>query len=302
MANIVVVGSSNTDLVVRVPRIPQLGETIIGENLSMVPGGKGANQAVAAARLGAKVTFVGCFGTDAFGHSALQSLRSEGIDTQYADIEEQTPSGVALIAVDARGKNAIVVAPGANMHLYPADVERAEEAIAQADVVLAQLEIPPLSVERAFELARQYGARTILNPAPAQALSERLLALTDIITPNELEARQLTNARPSATPEEIAKMLHDLGIPTVVLTLAERGAILLYEDGLKHFPAMEVQAIDSTAAGDAFAGGFAVALAEGMEPDRVMRFANAVAGLSVMRPGAQPSMPTRDEVNAVLGW
>lgn len=302
MANIVVVGSSNTDLVVRVPRIPQMGETIIGENMSMVPGGKGANQAVAAARLGAQVTFVARVGNDSFGQQSLSNFNQEGIDTRYITVDDQTPSGAALIAVDERGKNAIVVSPGANARLYPDDVDHAEEVFTRADVVLAQLEIPLLTVQRAFELARQYGARTILNPAPAIPLSETLLALTDIITPNELEARQLINARPSATPEEMAHELHAKGIPTVVLTLAEKGALLLYEDGLKHFPAIEVQAVDSTAAGDAFNAALAIALAEGMEPELVIRFANAAAGLSVTRPGAQPSMPTRDEVEALLGW
>lgn len=298
MARVVVVGSANMDMVVRAPRIPRPGETVVGSQFVMVPGGKGANQAVAAARLGAHVTFVARVGNDLFGDHNLEGYQHEGIDCRFIVRDEETPSGVALIAVDAEGQNAIVVAPGANMRLTPEDVERAEEAIAKADVVLAQLEVPIPAVTRTAELAHRHGKRMILNPAPApqQPLPAELLRHVDILTPNETEAQALCNAPDYASPESMGQALRALGVPVIIITLGEEGVLLQDAGGAQRMPAYPVQAIDTTAAGDAFAGALAVALAEGKGVEAAVQFAQRVAALSVTRLGAQPSLPYRAEV------
>lgn len=302
MARIVVVGSANMDMVVRAPRIPRPGETVVGSQFVMVPGGKGANQAVAAARLGAHVTFVARVGNDIFGDSNLQGYLDEGIDCRYIVRDEEAPSGIALIAVDATGQNAIVVAPGANMRLTREDVERAEQAIAAADVVLAQLEAPIPTITRAAELAHKHGKQMILNPAPApnQPLPEDLLRHVEILTPNETEAQSLCNAPAYTTPESLGQSLRALGVPVVIITLGAEGVLLQDEAGPRRLPAFAVQAIDTTAAGDAFAGALAVALAEGKDVETAVQFAQRVSALSVTRLGAQPSLPYRAEVEVFL--
>lgn len=290
---IVVVGSANTDLVVAVPSIPAPGETVLGGDLQLIPGGKGANQAVAAARLGAEVRFVGRVGSDDFGKQTLTNLQQEGIDTRFVFVSDDAPSGVALIAVSAQGENSIVVAPGANMRLTAADILRAADAFADADAVIAQLEIPIEAVEAAAQLAKQHGARFLLNPAPARELPDSLYAHTDYLIPNETEGRQLTGA---ADAEAIIATLQARGCRTVILTLGAQG-VAYYSDGeLQIAPAYPVQAVDTTAAGDAFVGGFAVALCEGSTLEQAIDFGQRAASITVSRWGAQSALPRRQEL------
>jgi ribokinase len=297
---IVVVGSLNMDLVLRVERLPQPGETVLGGAYETHPGGKGANQAVAAARLGGRVRMVGRVGEDAFGQSLKAGLAREGVDTTWIR-ESPGPSGVAFILVDPRGQNQIAVAPGANARLTPGDLP--EEAFREARVLLLQLEVPLETVERAVALGREAGARVLLNAAPVQSLPPGVLHGVDLLLVNEVEAGQLAGASPPRSPEEglaLARRLRDL-VPRarVVLTLGAQGAVWWGEGG-GHIPAFPVEAVDATAAGDAFAGALAVALAEGMKTEAALRFASAAGALAATRPGAQPSLPRRTEVNAFL--
>lgn len=296
MSKLVVVGSSNTDLVVQVPAIPAPGETVLGDEVRVVPGGKGANQAVAAARLGAQVCFIGCIGSDSFGEGAIQNLAQEGIDIHYVVRTAEHPSGVALIAVSPQGENAIVVAPGANWHLCPEHIERAEPAIAQADAVVVQLEVPLETVEATARLAKRHGVPFILNPAPACPLNPDLLRMVAVLIPNETEARQLTGAGNEADEAAMLRMLVERGCPIVVITLGARGAIYNTGDAIHRQPALPVQAVDTTAAGDAFVAGFTVALTEGRSIHEAVRFGQRAAAIAVTRWGAQPSLPTREEV------
>lgn len=300
MVKIAVVGSSNTDMVVRVPHIPAPGETVLGGEFVMAPGGKGANQAVAAARLGAKVTLVARVGPDVFGERALAGFHQEGIITRYVTVDREAASGVALIFVDAAGENRIAVAPGANACLSPDDVQQAREAIEKADVLLLQLEVPTETVLAAAAVAHQAGVRVILNPAPAppNLLPAELLARVDILTPNESEAGLLTGTQVSA--EVAARRLAGQGVGAVIVTLGARGALIVTLDAQRLVPGFSVNAVDTTAAGDAFNGGLAVALAEGRPLAAAVRFANACGALATTRLGAQPSLPTVDEVEAFL--
>jgi ribokinase len=300
VAEIVVVGSSNTDMVVRVPHLPAPGETVLGGSFLMAAGGKGANQAVAAARLGAQVKLVAGVGQDVFGEAALLGLEREGIDTQHISVDLETASGVALITVDDTGENSIAVAPGANRRLSPTDVQRAQAAILDADVLLLQLEVPLETVQMAAELAHQAGVRVILNPAPAPGspLPPALLACVDVLTPNEKEAGDLTGAPDSLG--QAARRLLDMGVETVVITLGARGALIATPEGQQTVPGFPVEAVDTTAAGDAFNGGLAAALAEGRPLAEAVRFANACGALAATRLGAQPSLPTAEEVDVFL--
>jgi len=300
MVKIAVVGSSNTDMVVRVPHIPAPGETVLGGEFVMAPGGKGANQAVAAARLGAKVTLVARVGPDVFGERALAGFHQEGIITRYVTVDREAASGVALIFVDAAGENRIAVAPGANACLSPDDVQQAREAIEKADVLLLQLEVPTETVLAAAAVAHQAGVRVILNPAPAppNLLPAELLARVDILTPNESEAGLLTGTQVSA--EVAARRLAGQGVGAVIVTLGARGALIVTLDAQRLVPGFSVNAVDTTAAGDAFNGGLAVALAEGRPLAAAVRFASACGALATTRLGAQPSLPTVDEVEAFL--
>lgn len=295
-ARIAVIGSSNTDMVARTPRLPRPGETVMGGTFAMLPGGKGANQAVAAARLGGEVTFIARVGTDVFGDDAVRGFEAEGIDTRYIVRDPDAPSGVALIGVDeAMGENSIIVAPGANARLSVADVEAARAVIESADVVVCQLETPLETVAAALRIAwEEHGPRTILNPAPAQPLSPELLRMVDVLTPNETELGIIGGD---------AKALCVQGVGTVVVTLGAAGARLVTkarrED--QELPGCPVErVVDTTAAGDCFNGALAVALAEGATMADAAAFANAAAALSVTRPGAQPSLPTRAEVERFL--
>ncbi len=295
---LLVVGSSNTDLIVRADRLPGPGETVLGGDLITAPGGKGANQAVAAARLGAAVTFVARVGQDMFGQAALDNFRREGLDTRYLIQDAEAPSGVALIVVGANGQNLIAVAPGANSRLTPQDVEAARPAFAETDLVILQLETPVETVLAAAQAGQAAGALVILNPAPAQPLPAELYAAVDLLTPNETEAALLTG---ESTPEAAAAVFLKQGVRTVIITLGEAGALLATQsDPMRRIPGFHVQALDTTAAGDAFNGGLGVALARGQPRESAVRFAHAVAALSVTRLGAQPSLPTLAEVEAFL--
>ncbi len=300
--HVTVVGSLNMDLVIRAPRIPQPGETIIGSELHTVPGGKGANQAVAAARLGVRVSMVGRVGHDAFAGPLLDNLTATGVDHTFVTGDAEAATGVALIVVDDAGQNSIVVASGANMRLSPADVEAAEAAISAAQVVLLQLESPLETVTRAAEIARAHGVTVILNPAPARPLPAGLLSLVDVLVPNESET-ELLSGMPvgnQAEAEAAAAALRASGVGTLILTLGERGAMLAREGEAALFPAFDVTPVDTTAAGDAFVGGLAVALAEGKALAEAVRWGNAAGALATTRLGAQPSLPTRQALERLL--
>lgn len=301
-AKITVVGSLNMDLVAQAPHIPKPGETIIGGDLHMMPGGKGANQAVAAAQLGAHVSMVGRVGSDAFAKPLLDNLEQTGIEHTFVTPDSDAATGVALIVVDDAGQNSIVVASGANMRLSTADIDAAESSIAAADALLLQLESPLETVIHAAEVARDHGVTVILNPAPAQPLPAELLALVDFLVPNESETEILTGlpVDNQADAEAAAKALRNLKVGAVILTLGERGALLFDEAGPQLFPAFSVKPVDTTAAGDAFVGGFAVALAEGKILPEAVRRGNAAGALATTQLGAQPSLPTRQTLESFL--
>jgi ribokinase len=297
MPNIVVVGSANTDMVVKSSRIPGPGETVIGGEFLMAAGGKGANQAVAAARLGAHVTFVACLGDDVFGDQAIAGYEREGIDVSLIVRSAEAASGVALIIVDARGENSIAVASGANARLLPADVDCAADQIARADALLVQLEVPMPAVRRAIELAYAAGVPVILNPAPAQEMDVDLLQTVDVATPNEHEIKVVVGRHDQDAA--VSAML-DAGTQTVLVTLGKEGVLWATDNTRTQIPAFRVKALDTTAAGDAFNGGLACALGEGKPMADAIQYANAVAALSVTRMGAQPSLPVAQEVAAFL--
>jgi len=299
---VLVVGSSNTDMIIRVPRIPRPGETVLGGEFAMAAGGKGANQAVAAARAGAAVVFVACVGEDVFGKKALEGFAADGIDTRFVRRVPGAPSGIALITVDGRGENSISVASGANARLEAADIQVAGEAFASADIVLLQLESPLGTVEAAARLAAERGAPVVLNPAPARELDDRLLRLASILTPNEHEAQLLTGL-PIADERgarEAARRLRERGPAAVVITLGERGVYASAEGFEGAVPAFNADPVDTTAAGDVFNGALAVALAEKLALPDALRFSQAAAAISVTRPGAQPSAPARAEIEAFM--
>jgi ribokinase len=281
------------DLVVNVARHPRIGETILGGKFDTVPGGKGANQAIAAARMGASVTMIGRVGRDSFGDQLRANAVRDGIDTNYLKVDEHEPSGVALITVDDDGQNTIVVASGANHCLTPDDLRAARNAFANANVMITQLESPLETVKEALVLAMEYKLRVILNPAPAQALDAGLLGMVDYLIPNEHEALLLAGADSLETA--IDKLLA-MGVQNLIITLGEKGALVASGGERKHIPAFMVKAVDTVAAGDAFVGAFATGLAEGMNVEDAVRLGNAAAAISVTGHGAQPSIPGREEV------
>lgn len=288
------------DLVVKSPRIPVPGETILGGDFLMVPGGKGANQAVAIARLGAHAVFVARLGDDVFGHKSLENLQKEKVDTRHVTLTPGTPSGVALITVDAAGNNAIVVAPGANAKLTPDDVYRAQPEIGSAGAVVAQLEVPLATVQCAAELAHRAGVTFVLNPAPAQKLPPALLTLVTVLTPNEIEAEILTGVK-VVDPESAcraADRLLEAGSKAAIVTMGAKGFLLAQGGTREYLDAEKVKAVDTTAAGDAFTGCLAVRVGQGHSLRDAASFANRAAALCVTRMGAQPSMPTLEEVSA----
>ncbi|HEY8783123.1 MAG TPA: ribokinase [Mucilaginibacter sp.] len=296
---ILVVGSSNTDIVVKAHHLPVPGETILGGTFLMNAGGKGANQAVAAARLGGNVIFIAKIGNDIFGEQAVQLFKEEGIDSGYMIADPKNPSGVALITVDANGENCIVVAPGTNAALKPADLQKAEPIIKNAALKLMQLEITIETVEYVIGAAAENNVKVVLNPAPACLLPDDLLSKVSIITPNETEAEMLTGIKVTDTDsaETAAEALAEKGIETVIITMGAQGAFMLH-DGARHFfPAPVCKAIDTTAAGDVFNGALAVAIAEGKDILEAVPFAIRAASLSVCKMGAQASAPYRDELD-----
>jgi ribokinase len=294
-----VVGSTNVDLTFRAERLPVAAETLAGHSFHFGHGGKGANQAVMAARLGGEVAFVSRVGRDVFGEQALTNLRAQGIDTRFVGRDEQRGTGVASIIVDDHARNCILVVPGANLGLSPQDLLEAADTIRAADVVIGQLEVPLETVTEAFRLAREAGVRTILNPAPARQLPEALLRLADVCVPNEGEAATLTGlGNPNGDVSEAARILSRRGPRTVLVTLGERGVLVFADDVAKLLPAQTVQAVDTSGAGDAFVGSLAVFLAEGCLLREAARRANVVAALSVTRLGTQASYPQRQEAEA----
>ena len=299
---IVVVGSSNTDMIIKVPHIPKPGETILGGKFSTASGGKGANQTVVAARSGGDVTLIACLGKDMFGEKALQGFVEDGINVDNIKTDPKEPSGVAEIFVDENGENSIAVASGANLNLSPQDVRKVEGVIANSDILLMQLEIPVDTVRTAAKIARKNGVKVILNPAPAQKLEDDLLQNISIITPNEIEAEMLTGIKvnDNASAKQAADILLKKGIETVIITLGQRGAFYVTSKTSKLISGFQVKAVDATAAGDTFNGALAVALGESMPLKNAISFANAAAALSVTKLGAQPSAPKRDEIEKLL--
>ena len=295
---IVVVGSLNMDLVVNASRHPQIGETILGGRFATFPGGKGANQAVAAARMGAQVSMIGCVGRDSFGEQLIQVASQDGIDTHYIGQVDGEATGIALITVDREGRNTIVVASGANLSLTPQELHKAERAFQRANVLVTQLESPMETVEAAIALAVKNQLPVVLNPAPAQPLKPEIFARVDYLIPNEREAMQISE---SETLEGAIHRLQSLGVRNLIITLGEQGVLVITDQGRQEIPAYRVQAVDTVAAGDAFVGAFACGLSEGMELSEAVRLGNAAAAISVTRAGAQPSLPMRKEVNEFVG-
>jgi ribokinase len=296
---IVVVGSFNTDLTAYTERMPRPGETVIGQKFVTGPGGKGSNQAVAAARLGADVTFVGRVGQDVFAEIGMKIWREEGINTDFVVRDPDNATGVAPIWVDSAGENMIIVVPGANLTVSTADVDAAADVIAAADVLIVQLEINFDALSHALQVAKSHGVRTILNPAPAGVISRDVLALADFLTPNETELEVLSG-KSGVDIDAAARSLLTAEQQTAVVTLGAQGAHWVNRSGSGSIPTFPVEVVDTTGAGDAFNGGFAVALAEGRTLEEAIRFGNATAALSVTRPGTAPSMPSREEVEALL--
>jgi ribokinase len=299
-AKVVVIGSLNMDLVTRAPRLPRGGETLIGQSFTTVSGGKGANQAVAAARLGAQVSMVGCVGSDAYGEALRGALLAEQIDCQAVGTVEDS-SGVALIVVDDNSQNAIVIVAGANGALTPEVVDRFDAVLQAADVIVCQLEVPDATVGHALKRGRELGKTVILNPAPAsRPLPADWYAAIDYLIPNESEASALSGLPVDSlsTAETAATRLIAMGAGKVIITLGSQGSLFADGKRFEHFPAPKVKAVDTTAAGDTFVGGFAAALAVGKSEAEAIRFGQVAAALSVTRAGAQPSIPTLSDVQA----
>lgn len=304
MKRIVVIGSSNTDMVVKAPRLPAAGETVLGGEFMMNAGGKGANQAVAAARYGGRVSFVARVGDDMFGRQTLEAMRGDGIDTSYVAVDREHASGVALISVNAEGENSIVVASGANMALGREDIDRAAGEICAADVVLMQLEVPVSTVAYAAEVAAAAGVPVILNPAPAptEPLGAELLSRLEAITPNRSEAARISGIEVTdiGSARRAAEAIHAMGVRNVIITLGGEGSLVYDGVHFEHVEAVRVEAVDTTAAGDTFNGVLACCMAEGRTLAEAARMAGVAAAISVTRMGAQSAAPTRAEVEAFI--
>ena len=295
---IVVVGSLNMDLVMRTPRMPVGGETLHGHAFSTLPGGKGANQAVACARLGGKVSMIGQVGDDGFGHTLRAGLSDDGIDVSKVKLTSDAGTGVAMILVEDVGQNRIVLAPGANGALKPADIDAAAKVIAGAAMLVVQLEVPMPVVLRAMSIARDAGVPVLLNPAPAASLPDEIWPQVDILVPNESEASLLAGMAVTDAPSAFAaaRIFRQRGVARVLITLGEQGVAVLDELGERHIPAQVVKAVDTTAAGDTFIGGLAAGLVEGLPLDKAVALGQRASALCVTRHGAQPSIPYRREL------
>lgn len=299
---VVVVGSYNIDLTIKTRKIPRPGETVIGGVFSRGGGGKGANQAVAAVRVGASVSLIARVGKDPLGQEALARLNEEQIDTQHVLLDPDVPTGVAFIIVDEHGENSIIVASGANSRLSPSDIERASDVIASAKVLLVQLESPLDAIRAAIAFAHRNGALVILNPAPAQALDSHLLEEIDILTPNAVETEMLTGIKitDAESLRSASKKLLQFGVRRVLITLGRRGVFSASEENTEWIPAFKVHAVDSTGAGDIFSGALAAFLAEGMPVEEAVHKASAAAAIAVTRMGAQVSAPRRAEIEKFI--
>ena len=302
MNRLVVLGSVNADHVLRVPHFPRPGETLTGHSYQVVPGGKGANQAVAAARLGAPVAFIARIGDDAIGQQMRQGFAQDGIDVSAVELDDTLPTGIAIIYVSDEGENSIGISAEANGALSPAMVKRHETLIADAHTLLLQLEVPLGSVFESARLARAHGTRVVLNPAPAQPLSSELLALVDLITPNQTEAELLTGVKVTdeTSAAQAAARFHQMGISDVMITLGSQGVYCSNARQQQLIPGFRVEAVDTTAAGDTFNGALLAAELAGADFKAAVRFAHGAAALSVTKFGAQSSIPSKQEVEAFL--
>lgn len=308
MESICILGSINMDLVLRVNRMVQPGETILSKDYKKIFGGKGANQAVAARRLGANVNFIGQVGRDENGYEILEALKKDNIDVNYIRHSDNSPTGMAIITVDDEGRNSIVVVPGANMDISKQWIREREDIISESRMLISQFETPLEATIEAFKVAKEKGVITVLNPAPAKEIPDGLLKLTDIIIPNETEAFELTNTKvdDEESIKEAASKFMEKGVKFVIITLGERGAALVSKDKLNIIPAYKVKAIDTTAAGDSFIGALASKLQNEENIDfeqieKAIKFANKVSSIVVQRQGAQPSLPYLEEVEAIYG-
>ncbi|MBT3663061.1 MAG: ribokinase [Candidatus Marinimicrobia bacterium] len=302
MNKVTVVGSFMYDLVATAPRRPKTGETLIGDSFGMFLGGKGANQAIAASRAGASVTMVGRLGNDLFGNQFLEKFSEEGIKTDFVIQDTENGTGVGMPLIDASGDNSIVIIPQANMALTVENIDKAESVIADSDVLILQCEVPMEANKRAAEIANKNDTLVILNPAPARKIPDTLLSLVDIITPNESEAEILTDM-PTETNSQAMEAAHHLlskGVETVILTLGSRGSLLLTEKMEKRIPAYLVDVIDTTAAGDAFCGALAAILSNGSIIEEAIKIANAAGALAVTKLGAEPSLPTKKDIDQLI--
>ncbi|MGR5076489.1 ribokinase [Photobacterium swingsii] len=302
MNKLVVLGSVNADHVLQVASFPRPGETLHGHSYSVIPGGKGANQAVAAARLGADVAFIACVGDDSFGLNIREAFANDGINTDAVLVEENTPTGIAMIQVAATGENSICISAEANACLTPARLAPHHTLITHADTLLMQLETPVETITAAARVAKEANTKVVLNPAPAQTLSDDLLQLVDMITPNETEAELLTGVKvvDMASAQQAADVLHNKGIPTVMITLGSQGVWISQNGQGEQVTGFRVDAKDTTAAGDTFNGALLTGLQEGKSLNDAIRFAHAAAAISVTRLGAQTSIPHRHEVKRFL--
>ncbi|CAM3554746.1 ribokinase [Shewanella pealeana] len=302
MSQLIVLGSVNADHVLQVPSFPRPGETLHGHNYQVIPGGKGANQAVAAARLGGDIGFIACVGDDSFGQNIRQTFTNDGMDISAVHMIENTPTGIAMIQVSDCGENSICIAAEANNALTAEIVEQHSAMIEQAEYLLMQLETPLAGIELAASIAKVHGTQVVLNPAPARSLPDALLAMVDIITPNETEAEVLTGVAvtDADSAAKAAQVLHDKGIATVMITLGAKGVYLSEQDTGKIIPGFKVKATDTTAAGDTFNGAFVTGLLEGKAIENAIVFAHGAAAISVTRFGAQTSIPSRDEVEQFI--
>jgi ribokinase len=299
---ITVVGSLNMDLVTYTGRMPVTGETIMGKSFRQIPGGKGANQADAIAKLGAKVKMIGCVGCDDMGNTLLEALQNDGVDVAMVKRVEGISTGIASITVDASGNNCIIVVPGANYKLSIGDLEASYEVIQNSEVVVAQLEVPIEAVKFAIKTAKQMGKLTILNPAPAIELEDEFLSNVDILVPNDTELELLSGIQVNKVGdlESAAQVLINKGVRELIVTLGSKGCIHINKSGSKAYPAYKVSAIDTTAAGDSFIGAVAVAISEGKSLEEAISFATAVGALTVTKEGAESSLPLREEVEAFI--
>lgn len=307
MNKVCILGSINMDIIINVKKMPQVGETIFGENLKNASGGKGANQAVAASRCGAKVSMIGKVGSDQSGKALVSNLVKDSVDVKYVGTDHSAPTGTALITVNEEGNNSIIVVPGANMTINHDEILNAGKVIEDSDIIIAQFETPFQATVDAFKIAREKGNITILNPAPAKAIPDELYGLTDIIAPNETEVYELSGIKVESLEdaEKAAKVFLERGVKYVIITLGEKGAALIGKERSELVPAYKVNAVDTTAAGDSFIGGFASRLnADNLIFDNLIKaitFGNKVSGIVVQKEGAQPSIPYLSEIIKTYG-